>query len=433
MKALKGKLLSALLLAMLSCGAAWGDVAYTTVAADYSSGTMGILSGDTGAMAAEPSVVANLGSDLLLYSFTNGEQSRILLDEHNTTAGDRISVYAPGSWSAPIANRSWATTANAHGFEVAGGRLYAAAYDGANVVSYGTNEGVSNPYGPTGHYYTCRADAASFQPHAERIVAVGNDLYALVNHADASYPPLYMPSDLVKLNGNLDTSTRYGLEGIQNASDMAALSDGSLAISYRGGPQRAGTKGGIILINLQDLASDDFAPTEIVGGEGGVDVGAVESMCSDGVGGLWFTAQVYQADAEGNWANPISKLYRWSGGSVSEIRDISATSGYSYQVKCDGGDGTIAVVAGDRILILDSAGNLLHEFDSAALGGNPTSVAFFTRPTSSGGGSGDTGGSGGSGGSGSSGGGGGGGGCSAAGFGALALALPLFLIRRKDG
>ena len=413
-KVVKGKVLSALLLALLLCGAAWGDVAYTTVAADYSSGTMGVLSGDAGAMVAEPSMVANLDSDLLLYSFTGGGLSRVLLDEHNTTAGDRISVYDPGDWSAPIANRSWSTTANAHGFEVVDGRLYVAAYDNANIVSYATHEGVASPYGPTGHYYTCRADSTSFQPHAERIVAVGSDLYALVNHADASYPPLYMASDLVKLNLDLDTSTstRYELVGVQNASDMIALSDGSLAIAYRGGPQRAGTRGGIILVNLQDLEGE---PTEIAGGEA-ADVGAVESLCSDGSGGLWFVAQVYQADSEGKWMDPISKLYHWTGsGAPQEVRNLSATSGYSYQVKRDEADGTLAVVAGDRILILDSAGTLQQEFDSVALGGNPTSVAFF-RPVS--GGSGDSGGS--------------GGGCSAAGFGALALLLPLFLIRRKS-
>ena len=417
------KVLSALLFALLLCGAAWGDIVYTTSAADYSSGTVGAIIGSAGARTVEKDVVGNLKSDLLLFSFTNGGAQRVLLDERDyTAANDKIYVYGPESWT-PIANRDWSMTKNAHAFAVHDERLYAGAYDNASVVAYSMNESGTAPYGPTGHYYNCPADAANYQPHTERIVvedsAVENEVYvfALVNHADASSLPNYMDSEIIRLDRDLGSPTRFGLVGVQNASDMVLLNDTSLIVAYRGGAQRAGTKGGIIRIALD--AEDEI--TEIAGGESGVDIGAVESICSDGAGGLWIVAQEYKWSGDGNdtYVEPETTLYRWDGSSVTKESDISGSSGSAYSVRRDEADGTVAVVAGDKLLVRNASGSW-KMFDSAQLGGNPTSVAFIKASNNNpddnenGGGS------------------GGGGGCSAMGFGALALVLPLCLIRRKS-
>lgn len=407
------KILAASSLLLLLCGAAWGDLVYTTSAADYSSGTVGAITGSAGARTVTPAVVPNLKSDLILFSFTNGGAQRLLLDEHDYAANDRIWAYGPETWTAPIANESWSNTKNAHAFAVANGRLYAGAYDSANVVAYSMDESktVPGPYTSTGHFYNFPAATANHEAHVEGLVPSGGGLWALVNYSD-SMGSTYMDSKLVELSPTLDaTGGEFELTDVRNASGIVALGTGRFAIAYRGGMQKLGTKGGVFTLTVET-----GEVVEIAGGSSGVDVGAVESICSDGAGGLWIVGQEYKwsGDWDDTYIEPSTTLYRWDGTSVSKEHDISGTAGSAYSVRRDEADGTVAVVAGDKILLRDASGNW-ETFGSSQLGGWPTSVAFFKASKGS---EEEENGS-------------GGGGCSAAGLGALALAFPLFLIRRK--
>ncbi len=390
-----GKLFLALLLALLLCGAASANVVYTTVDNSYTSGTLGMFDGD---MAVSPNLVTNLTGDSAAFSFTYGGEDRVAVVDHNYDVGDRVMIYDPAQgWNRPLANESWAGALNTHGMTAVGGYLYAACYNSGTVVQATLPEGKL-----TGRSWACPAPEG-YTAHAERVLSDGTYLYALFSLEGGSYPDVtYEPSRVIRMNADLTAVTEF--EVGKNATDMVVWGD-KLAVACWGGPQLFGTSGGI-----DTLDPKTGTVTELTDGNGGI-----TSLCNaDGT--LYFIRQDYKAAAD---VFPVSTLCKWTGTGSVAVRDISSTSGYTYQVAYDSANGNIVTTAGDRVLVLGSDDVLKKTFLNPELGGNIYSIAVIAGgsvdPDDDGEDEDD-----------------GGSGCDAfAGPGALVLAVPLMALRRR--
>ncbi|MBQ7262182.1 MAG: hypothetical protein IJR14_00530 [Synergistaceae bacterium] len=402
------KILAVLSLVLLSCGAAWGDLVYTT--SDYTTGTLGTIEIAASGATVSKALFAGLGGDTLIWSYGQGEAARVIVDERAYgTGSDRVYVFEPNSedgWSEPK-NEVWSIATNTHGIvrSVDGNSLYATCNDSANVVEIN-----ATTYKTTGRFYAFPKGGllGGYEPFGEKAVIVGDTLYALFSMRSGSYPNFsYLESKVrgLKVDGAALVETGASFDVGRNAVDMVEVSQGKLAVGFWGGNQAFGARGGIDVIDT----TAGTVERAVSLAEGGV-----TALCSDGKGGLWYIAQVYSDDPN---ATPTSSLYHWTGSSDGTlVRDISSTTGYSFQVAWDAVENVLYVLAGDKILILDSAGTLRQTFDSAALGGPAYSIAVADiRPAGQGGGEESS----------------GGGGCGTMGFGVLTLALPLCLIRRK--
>ena len=402
------KILAVLSLVLLSCGAAWGDLVYTT--SDYTTGTLGTIEIAASGATVSKALFAGLGGDTLIWSYGQGEAARVIVDERAYgTGSDRVYVFEPNSedgWSEPK-NEVWSIATNTHGIvrSVDGNSLYATCNDSANVVEIN-----ATTYKTTGRFYAFPKGGllGGYEPFGEKAVIVGDTLYALFSMRSGSYPNFsYLESKVrgLKVDGAALVETGASFDVGRNAVDMVEVSQGKLAVGFWGGNQAFGARGGIDVIDT----TAGTVERAVSLAEGGV-----TALCSDGKGGLWYIAQVYSDDPN---ATPTSSLYHWTGSSDGTlVRDSSSTTGYSFQVAWDAVENVLYVLAGDKILILDSAGTLRQTFDSAALGGPAYSIAVADiRPAGQGGGEESS----------------GGGGCGTMGFGVLTLALPLCLIRRK--
>lgn len=404
------KILAASSLLLLLCGAAWGDLVYTT--SDYTTGTLGTIEIAASGATVSKALFAGLGGDTLIWSYGQGEAARVIVDERAYgTGSDRVYVFEPNSedgWSEPK-NEVWSIATNTHGIvrSVDGNSLYATCNDSANVVEIN-----ATTYKATGRFYAFPKGGllGGYEPFGEKAVIVGDTLYALFSMRSGSYPNFsYLESKVrgLKVDGAALVETGASFDVGRNAVDMVEVSQGKLAVAFWGGNQAFGARGGIDVIDT----TAGTVERAVSLAEGGV-----TALCSDGKGGLWYIAQTYSDDPT-NYS-PTSSLYHWTGsGDGTLVRDISSTTGYSFQVAWDAAENVLYVLAGDRISVCDAQGAELKSFSSAELGGPAYSIAVADiRPAGQGGGEESS---------------GGGGGCDAAGLGALALALPLCLIRRK--
>ena len=400
-----GRLFSALLFVALLCSAAPGAVVYTT--SDGGAGSVGYIDGE---LNLSSGVLSGLGGDTVAFAYRHGSQTRILIDERGGGADDRVSVYAPGhgGWSAPIASGAWEGASGI--LQTAVSRndrsLFAACRDSARIVEIDTGS-----YGPKNSYALPESEvSADYTARPGGVHIMDNIVYVLFTFSDSA-GAAWQPSRIVYLDGRLEPyhidddvlDARVG----PNVSGMVEFIDRSIAVSYRGGRQPAGTSGGIDLLYTRR--------NEVVSIVSGDTVGAVEALCPDGDRGLYFVGQRYMPDDAGGVAvPPRSTLYYWEGSSgVRTVRDISSVPGAPYQLAWDEESETLVVLAGDRILFLDAAGEVKKQFSSAELGGTPHSIALASLSDDDDDDSGNS-------------------SCNAAGAGTLALLLsPLFLVRRK--
>jgi Synergist-CTERM protein sorting domain-containing protein len=374
-KFLAKRLLAALSAVLLLCGAAAADIVYTT--SDYATGELGTI-GIGGNPTVSPSLVPGLGGDTAVFSFPDGSgKPRVALVELDSLAalgGDTVSIYDPANWTAPLSSKRWTGAVNIHGMAASGSMLYVAcngsrtsANSGSNIVQVSMTD-----YQPTGKAYNYE-DSSGYTAYAEKVLIVGGNVYALFSRAKGGYTE-YEKSKLVKLTKDLVEVAEYDVG--PNAVDMAAANDGSgIVVAYRGGPQAAGTVGGLDVFSAQTGEVKSLSD-----GKDLIKDQMIAGLCYVNELRLYFIGQRYEtADS---WT-PISTLYKWTGTTdaadpIHEVKDISSAMGYSYQVAFDGKNGKkIVTLAGDKILVFNLDDNDPEEtFTSTELGGNAYSLAL---------------------------------------------------------
>jgi Synergist-CTERM protein sorting domain-containing protein len=374
------KLSAALSVVLLLCGAAAADIVYTT--SDYTTGELGTISiGENSTVS--PSLVPGLGGDTAVFSFSDGSgKPRVAIAEH-LAASDTVTIYDPNDgWGTRIAQESWSVNGvpvyNIHGMAASGNMLYAAcngsrmsANSGSNIVQVSMTD-----YRPTGKAYNYE-DSSGYTAYAEKVLVLGNDVYALFSRAKGGYTE-YGKSKLVKLTKDLVKVDEYDVG--ENALDMVAVNDGNgIVVAYMGGPQAYGTVGGLDQVftktgNVVSLSDNkDLIKAQMI-----------MALCYINERCLYFIGQNYEtADL---MIPPVSKLYRWAGSMdaaapITEVADISSATGYSYQVAFDNKSGEkVVTLAGDKILVFNLDNNTPEkEFPGTELGGSAYSFALTDR------------------------------------------------------
>jgi Synergist-CTERM protein sorting domain-containing protein len=292
-----------------------------------------------------------------------------------------VTIYDPNDgWDTRIAQKSWSVNGvpvyNIHGMAASGNMLYAAcngsrtsANSGSNIVQVSLTD-----YQPTGKAYNYE-DSSGYTAYAEKVLVIGNDVYALFSRAKGGYTE-YEKSKLVKLTKDLVKIAEYDVG--ENALDMVAANGGNgIVVAYAGGPQAYGTAGGLDLFHTKtDISTEPVK--SLSNGKDLIKDQMIMALCYVNTQCIYFIGQRYEtADS---WT-PVSTLYRWTGTAdapepIKKVADISSSTGYSYQVAYDGKSDKIVTLAGDKILIFNRDDTLKEEFPSAVLGGGAYSLAL---------------------------------------------------------
>ena len=344
----------ALLCALLAAGTAGADVFYTT-----ESGTLGTIVIKSAESIDPPApVVSSLGTNTSLdvSSFGVDGGTRVMVTKRSTGGDDTAVIYTPGTWT-DSNNYTLTGTRNIHGTANArnGKSLYTASWGTASIVEY---DNTSN-YKATGRQYTYKPAGTA---HAEDVLVGSSAIYGLfsVQSADTEGKEKYLSSRLVWMDGQL-SDTVQGFGGINagpNASEMAFLSDGRIAIAYRGNSK----KGGI------DLLSGGTISTLISGDVSGDKYGEIPTLCSDGDKGLYFVGQKLSDDIS------VDTLYRWKSDGTFSTLESSDHSAF-VKVAWDDSNKLLVLARANKIEIFKDD-KRVQKFESTQLDGTVSSMAL---------------------------------------------------------
>lgn len=355
---------------------------YTAVGAGSSAASVGIIGISSAAsIDVRPSVLTGRPADAAVYAFLRDGGQYVLVSHSNSTTGDAVYVYsAARGWNAPIASADWPGVRGVRDMDVSdnGRSLFAAASDSGNLVEIRTETLL-----PTGNVLALSADGGNV--HGQRVRVRGKEIYALLTAGNANGDNV--SGWLFRLDGRLVPYASFDLGA--GATDMALYDDEKvLALVY-------GNGGGI---KVYQPGRGKFK--DLVNGSGGY--GDIVSVCEDGGSSIYFIAQT---------ASGADALYHWKDSAAAEVwRSADAPKDGLRRLVWDTSAKALAATTGDRVLIFkDDA--LVRTLTSGDLGGTVTSLATFNEVSDK-----DDGDS---------------GFCSALGLGAVALLLPLALLRRR--
>lgn len=337
--------------------AAWGQLAYTTVDASYTSGTLGILEGQT--LKASPNRIVGLTGDTAVFAFERSGEPYLLLADRTAQNGDVVYVYQSSQgWGKPLFNEKWSAVSNLHAV-AAENSLFVASHNNGQIVRVDSAsfKVSGTPYAP--------AAPEGYSVQATGVAYAEGHIYALFSYRTGNWPNFeYLPSKLVKLDTGLNkiSETEVGKNAVQllyNSRDKA------LYIAYWGGAFYNAV-GGVQKYTPGSGKTEQLLETDKLGG------GGVVSLTVSNSGGLYFILQRYSD--EQLW-QVTSTLWRVDADQPVKMEDISASSGFSYQLAWDSEENLLWVLRGDRILALGAEGTLKKTFTNAELGGNPYMLA----------------------------------------------------------
>ena len=338
------KILAALIFIAALSGTSWANVLYTT-----DNGKLGII-GVQGVLSIDAPAVQydGIGNNAFVASFWNGHETRVITvnrTSDDTVSGDTAFVFKSSKLSEPI-NRKGNTLKGIYNTQAAassrnGRGLFIASRENASIVELNTEN--LQPV----RSYTYRAKSGDTEPHMQGILMSYSNIYGLVEAGEAK-------SVFIRLDGQLKEHVRgTGKTSFdQEAASMSWLSGSRVAVA---------TSSGIGLIGYGGLNMQ--AETE----------NPAKSVCPDDGNGFYFITQ------EESGETYISRLYHHYpvDDETAETSEIYTNeSGKNCQLLRFLNKSMIAAIAGDKILLLDSAtSEVLKEFDSNALGGVPVSIA----------------------------------------------------------
>lgn len=341
-----------LLSVLLAIGTAGADVFYTT-----ENGTLGtIVIESAESIDLRPTVVQNLGTNLDVSTFGVDGGTRVMVTKRSTGGDDTAVIYTPGNWT-DSTDCILTKTHNIHSTANAGNgkSFYTASWGNASIVEYDN----TSSYKATGRQYVYTPSSGT--AHAEDVL-VGSWVYGLfsVQSDDAEGKTTYLPSRIVWMDGQL-SNTVQGFGGVNtspNASGMAFLSDGRIAIAYRGNER----KGGIDLLSGSTI-------TSLISGD---QYGEIPTLCSDGDKGLYFVGQKLSEDVNVH----VDTLYRRkSDGTFSTVKD--SITGSFVKVAWDDSHKLLVLATENKIAIFKDDKLLKDkEFSNDQLGGTVSSMAL---------------------------------------------------------
>ncbi|MBQ7593112.1 MAG: hypothetical protein IJU48_02010 [Synergistaceae bacterium] len=375
------KLFVSLMLVVMLCSASQADIVYTT-----STGNLGLISisrSDETLNVSTPSVkYSGIGTNPLAASYWNGSEARLIVIDRTTdlttSSGDKAFSFNPSDLTSPFESQA-VTLTGAYNIQSAissynGKSIFTASRENGSIIEFSTEDF------ERGHSYTYAPESGDTStPKAISLLSDYHNIYALINVNSNN-------SAAMKFDGQLKTDiegyARINLE--HEASSIGWLSNGRIAAAH--------TEGIDILEGSQFkrlLSSDE----------------PVKTFCLDSGHGFYFATQKLSEDVY------TCDLYHYDNESKDVTPLLENKTGSSLQTIRDEGNNALAVIIGRKIYLYDMLNdNLVGEYDSSALNGEPVSVSVTYA-------SGDDG-------KRSS-------GCEVFGSGIILLTVCLFLVRRK--
>ena len=374
------KLFVSLVLVMLLCGTSQADIVYTT-----STGNLGFISisrnNDTLSIETPSVMYSGIGTNSLAASYWDGKEARLIVIDRTTdltaSSGDKAFIFNPANLSSPL-NPEGTTLTGAYNVQSAlssynGKGLFVASRENASVIEFNTEDFEQ------GHIYTYEPESGDTStPKTVNILLDYYYVYALLNVNPNKSVAMRFDGQLKEnVDGYVRVETDYA------ASFMGWLSNGRIVTAHPNGVDIL--DGG----QFKRLLSSDEP---------------VKTLCQDYGHGFYFTTQELSGDVY------TCDLYHYD----NESQDITPLqenkTGSQLQTIRDESNNVLAAVIGRKILLYDMLNdNLVGEYDSSILNGEPVSLSITTA-------SGDDGKT-------SS-------GCEVSGMGIILLSVSLFLFKR---
>ena len=327
------KILAALIFIAALSGTSWANVLYTT-----DNGKLGII-GVQGVLSIDAPAVQydGIGNNAFVASFWNGDESRVIVLDRatgDTTSWDKVFIFKSSSLSEPLKGsgnflegiRSTQAAVSA----VSGGGLFIASRENASIVQLDTD---NLKYVRS---YAYKTESGDSTPHMQGVLVNYRYIYGLLEAGEAK-------SVFFRFDGQLKEKVAgtFKVGFPQEAASMTWLSGSRIAAAVSSGVGLLGSDGFYSLVSTDQPA---------------------KSLCPDNGDGFYFTTQTEEDGAY------TSTLYHYSS---DETTEICSEQGKGCQL-LGIGNGMLAAVLGEKILICDSSnGATLEEFDSDTLGGVP--------------------------------------------------------------
>lgn len=379
----------------LSASVAEADIFYA--ASNYSTGSVGTVTGQGSALTVHKNQYVNLNGDAAGFSFKDHEgRTRLLTRERFSGRDDTVRVFDPSDFSRPILNvNSWGA-ANIHSAASMGQYLYLTTYE-----SYAPNSPVENTGevvrvdmadGYTAdmsyNYERQNRQGQTYNPHGEGLYAEGGYLYALFGLSTGQAID-YAPSEIVKFDADLNIVGKVALDDGahqgQNALRMAYYG-GKLYVTCVGGYQGPNSWGDIWEV---DISGDEMAaPRRILDGHdmtyqsGGenVAIGMYSIQFSPDGAAYILTGSYSQAyDFRGRlYVTTAANLANGNPGSLRQEYS-EASAGFSWDLVYDNGSGVLWCMVGKWLEARDADGVLVRRFTPGELGDNIYSISEIFR------------------------------------------------------
>ena len=332
------KIFVSVIFVVLMCMSANADIVYLT-----ESGGMGSISvTDSFSVNLLGIQYTSTASDPFLASYWNGSDSRVILIDRTTntqTSGDAALIFKPDNLTTPE---------NAKGVTLAGTYNTQAALGSYNGKALFTASGASIHQYDTGDFSVARVYTYSADTEPEIIsLATGTTtVYALVRQETSRDIMLVFDGQLRD-----DVSQNYAKHNVSDDAECFAWLNGTrLALAHSGGVS-------IWSNNRWNLTAASDAP--------------VKALCRDGGDGFYFAEQ---EESNGTYT---TRLRHYS----SNTKTISTLyTDDDAEVCClvrDEDNNLLGAVIGDNILVYNmDIDNLLAEYDSESLGGEPVMLAM---------------------------------------------------------
>lgn len=232
---------------------------------NYMSGYAGVIYGDR---TESPTTftssvkVTGLNGDGAVFSFLQGDKSRLMLRQYNYTPyppPNKIIDPVASSWIPSLIDANWNSVSNLHTVTTKGNLLYATGYDLGKIAVVNMNSGYAQM---THNYRFPTAWPEIFLPtgaecHGEGLTVVGDYLYALFSVNPNGGYSVYSDSIVTKFYINRITGALTYISHLEVGKNAFTLEphNGKLYVCALGGMQNAGSSNPETCLDIIDLAT----------------------------------------------------------------------------------------------------------------------------------------------------------------------------------
>jgi hypothetical protein len=320
---------------------------YTVVDSNYTTGAAGAINGDRTAspatFTAQIGKVSYLSSDPALFNFFQGNESRLVLRQYNTSSpsiliNNKIIDPFASAWTPSLVENTWSAVQNLHAVATKGNFLYATGYDLGKIsvvnMSSGYTQTTSYQFPTAWPSIPTSVVPAGASVHGEGLTVVGDYLYALFTVNPGGSYTTYSDSVVVKLYINSSTGALTYINYLTVGKNAFTLDqyNNKLYVCALGGMQNAGNSNADTRLDIIDLATftkTTVTKTSSMGGDFR-DITIVDAN----------TAYVFLGNYDTYFSNMVGGVYRTSVANLAspsswtKVSDVNS-GGYLWGIYAD--------------------------------------------------------------------------------------------------